>query len=190
MQTKDYLLEEQLKKTPAQISIMSLLMSSEAHRSALARVLNGVSIPEGTTGETLAAAIGRMVEANNISFHDDELPLEGAGHNKALHITVRCDNKFVSRVLIDGGSGCNICPLTTLKHMGINMREIRESHVKVRAFDGAQKSVIGEIHMTLQVGLAEFLALFQVMNVSSTYNLLLGRPWVYMARAVPSTLHQ
>ncbi|KAK4713618.1 hypothetical protein R3W88_019525 [Solanum pinnatisectum] len=28
------------------------------------------------------------------------------------------------------------------------------------------------------------------MGMSSNYNLLLGRPWVHMARAVPSTLHQ
>ncbi|MCD7472629.1 hypothetical protein HAX54_013912, partial [Datura stramonium] len=58
MQIKDYSVEEQLKKTPAQISIMSFLMSGKAHRNALARVLNGVTIPEGTTSETLAAAIG------------------------------------------------------------------------------------------------------------------------------------
>ncbi|XP_049410414.1 uncharacterized protein LOC125873545 [Solanum stenotomum] len=70
------------------------------------------------------------------------------------------------------------------------MGEIREIRVKVRAFDGAQRSVIGEMHLTLQVGPAEFPILFQVMDVSSNYNLLLGRPWVHMARAVPSTLHQ
>ncbi|KAK4729788.1 hypothetical protein R3W88_022776 [Solanum pinnatisectum] len=28
------------------------------------------------------------------------------------------------------------------------------------------------------------------MDVSSNYNMLLGRPWVHMARSVPSTLHQ
>ena len=70
------------------------------------------------------------------------------------------------------------------------MEEIRESRVKVRAFDGPQKGVIGEIYLTLQVGPAEFPILFQVMDVSSNYNLLLGRPWVHMARVVPSTLHQ
>ncbi|XP_055831000.1 uncharacterized protein LOC129900049 [Solanum dulcamara] len=159
MQPKDYSVEEQLKKTSAHISIMSLLMSYEAHRNDLMEVLNG-------------------------------LPTEGTGHNKALHIVVKCRDKIVTRVLIDGGSGCNICPFTTLRVLGLNMGDIEESRVKVRAFDGAQRSVIGEIHLTLQVGPAEFLVLFQVMDVSSNYNLLLGRPWVHMAKAVPSTLHQ
>ncbi|KAK4734257.1 hypothetical protein R3W88_008518 [Solanum pinnatisectum] len=102
-----------------------------------------------TTSETLASTIGRIVEANKISFHDDKLSAEGAGHNKALHIVVKYGDKIVTRVLIDGGSGCNICPFTTLRDLGVNMGEIRESRVKVRAFDGEQRSVIGEIYLTL-----------------------------------------
>lgn len=62
--------------------------------------------------------------------------------------------------------------------------------LKVRVFYGAQRSVIGEIYLTLQIEHAEFPILFQVMDVSSNYNLLLGRPWVYMARAVSFTLHR
>ncbi|MCD7467854.1 hypothetical protein HAX54_005503 [Datura stramonium] len=55
---------------------MSLLMSSEAHRNALARVLNGVSIPEGTTSETLVAATRVNSGSQEYFFHDDELPLQ------------------------------------------------------------------------------------------------------------------
>ena len=56
------------------------------------------------------------------------------------------------------------------------MGEIRESRLKVKAFDGAQRNVIGEIYLTLQVGSAEFPILFQVMDVSSNYNMFLERP--------------
>ena len=59
-------------------------------------VLSGVIIPKETTSETLATAIGRIVEAKKISFHDDEYPAEGTGHNKALHIVVKCCDKIVS----------------------------------------------------------------------------------------------
>lgn len=190
MQFKEYSIEEQFKKTPAQIAIMSLLMSSKVNINALVRVLNGINILEETTSKTLAAAIGRMVEASSISFHDDELPQEGANHNKALHITIKIFKKIMPRVLIDCGSGCNISTFATLRDLGVNMGEIKESHIKVKDFDRAQRSVIGVICLTLQVGLAEFPILFQVMDVSSTYNLLLGRPWVHMVKVIPSTLHQ
>ncbi|KAM3360583.1 hypothetical protein P3S68_015437 [Capsicum galapagoense] len=189
MQPKDYSVEDQLKKTPAPISFMSLLMSSEALRNALMEVLSGISIPKEKTTKTLATAIGRVVEANKVSFHDDELPSEGAAHNKALHITVRYHDKIMSRVLIDGGSGCNMFPFFTLRDLGVNIEDIRESRVKVRPFDGSQRSIIGEIYLTLQIGPTKFAILFQVIDVSSSYNLLLGRPWVHMARAILSTLH-
>lgn len=95
MQPKDYSVEEQLKKTPAHISVKSLLMSFEAHRNALIEVLCGVIIPKDTTRDTLAATIRRVVEENKVSFHDDELPFEGAAHNKALHIAVRYHEKIM-----------------------------------------------------------------------------------------------
>ncbi|PHU02994.1 hypothetical protein BC332_28245 [Capsicum chinense] len=46
MQTKGYSVEDYLKKTPAHISVMSLLMSFEAQKNSLIEVLCGVSIPK------------------------------------------------------------------------------------------------------------------------------------------------
>nr|XP_016502284.1 PREDICTED: uncharacterized protein LOC107820508 [Nicotiana tabacum] len=126
-----------------------------------------------------------MAEANMITFRRDELHVEGASHNKALHIIVKCMDKVVSQVLVDGGSGVNIFPLSTLRELGIHLREVKESHIRVRSFDGSQKDVIGEVYLALQIGPIDFSVLFQVMDISSSYNVLLGRPWIYKAGAVP-----
>lgn len=40
------------------------------------------------------------------------------------------------------------------------------------------------------MGPAEFNIELQVMDITTSYNMLLGRPWIHMAGAVPSTLHQ
>ncbi|XP_060178843.1 uncharacterized protein LOC132609024 [Lycium barbarum] len=190
MPTKEYSVVEQLKKKPAQISLLALLMSSENHRDALVKVLNEASVPAETSSEKLSAMVGEVLEAHKVSFHDDELPPEGLGHNKALNITVRCREKFISKVLIDGGSAVNICPVTTLLALGIDIGKLRDSHVRVKGFDGAQRGVVGEIDLVLEIGPVEFTVEFQVMDISSSYNLLIGRPWIHMAGAVPSTLHQ
>ncbi|XP_070050855.1 uncharacterized protein [Nicotiana tomentosiformis] len=42
----------------------------------------------------------------------------------------------------------------------------------------------------MTVGLADFEIVFQVVDMETSYNFLLGRPWMHMARVVPSTLHQ
>jgi len=102
--------------------------------------------------------------------------LKVLGHNKALNITVRCRDKFISKVLIDNGSAVNICHFTTLRALGIDIGKIRESHVRVRGFDGTQRGVIGEIDLPLQIGPVEFIVEFQVFDISASYNLLLGRP--------------
>lgn len=42
----------------------------------------------------------------------------------------------------------------------------------------------------MEIGPYTFDVSFQVLNITTDYNLLLGRPWIHMVRAVPSTLHQ
>ena len=45
MKVQDYSVVEQLKKTPAQISLLSLLIHSDEHRQALMKILNEDHVP-------------------------------------------------------------------------------------------------------------------------------------------------
>ena len=58
----------------------------------------------------------------------------------------------MTRVLIDGGSGANICPLSTLKKFNVSAKRVRPNNVCVRAFDGSKRDVIGEIELVLTIG--------------------------------------
>ncbi|XP_070010420.1 uncharacterized protein [Nicotiana sylvestris] len=132
--------------------------------------------------------VGQVLESQKINFHEDELPPEGLSHNKALHNTVQCEDYFITRVLIDGGSSLNICPLVTLKTLGKGLHEIMDGVINVKAFNGSQRSTIGEISLCLQMGPTWFDVDFQVIDVPTSYNLLLGWPWIHAARAIASTL--
>ncbi|XP_015057590.1 uncharacterized protein LOC107003834 [Solanum pennellii] len=140
MKLSDSSVVEQLRKTRAQISLLSLLIHSDEHH--------------------------------------DELPKEGTGHNQSLHITVKCELSYVPRVLIDGGSGANICPLSTLQKLNVSAERVRPNNVCVRAFYGPKTDVIGEIELVLTIGPVDFAVNFQVLDINASYNLLLGRPWV------------
>ncbi|XP_027772414.1 uncharacterized protein LOC114076918 [Solanum pennellii] len=190
MQPKDYSIVKHLEKTPAQISVWALLMSSQSHRQALMKALDDTYVPSGTSSDNVAAMIHRVIQGHRISFCDDELPSEGRAHNKALHITVVCRGKIVNRVLVDDGSGLNICPLSTLKQLRFDLEKLEKNQVNVRAFDGVQRETLGAVNLIIQIGPAEFEAKFQVLDIDTSYNLLLGRPFIHMAGAVPSTLHQ
>ncbi|XP_070045234.1 uncharacterized protein [Nicotiana tomentosiformis] len=100
----------------------------------------------------MANMVGQVLKIHKITFHEDELPPEGLSHKKVLHITVQFEDKFIARVLIDGGSSLNICPLTTLKRLGKVLHEIRLRSMNVKAFDGSQRATIGEINFDIQIG--------------------------------------
>ena len=116
--------------------------------------------------------------------------MDGWAHNKALYISARSHGKQVSHVLIDNGSAFNICPLATLRNLGVNEELIRASNATIRAFDGMRKNVVGEIELDVLIGPVEFSIGFQVMDLPSAFGFLLGRPWIHTAGAVPSSLHQ
>nr|CAN77310.1 hypothetical protein VITISV_017493 [Vitis vinifera] len=60
----------------------------------------------------------------------------------------------------------------------------------VRAYDSTKREVMGTLVIDLQIGAAIFSTLFQVLRIPASFNLLLGRPWIHRARAIPSSLHQ
>ncbi|XP_070032927.1 uncharacterized protein [Nicotiana tomentosiformis] len=153
-----------LRKTPAQISLLSLIIHSEEHAHVLIKILNKAYISEKTTVNQLEKMTNRCFEVNRIFFVDDELPDDGAGHNRALHLIVKCEGHYVKRVMVDGGSSVDVCPLSTLHSMKINTDKIRPSNVHIRAFDGSARDTIGEINLTMTIGPVDFEIVFQILK--------------------------
>ncbi|PKI40889.1 hypothetical protein CRG98_038730 [Punica granatum] len=74
--------------------------------------------------------------------------------------------------------------------MNVDLNCIRPSKTTVRAFDGSQREVNREIDLLINVGPCSFNITFQVIDIPNAFSLLLGRSWIHLAGAVPSTLHQ
>ncbi|XP_070041447.1 uncharacterized protein [Nicotiana tomentosiformis] len=92
--------------------------------------------------------------------------------------------------MVYGGSSVDAFPLSTLQSMKINIDIIRPNNVRIQALDGLARDTIGEISLTMTIGPVDFEIVFQLVDMETSYKFLLGRPWIHMARAVPSTLHQ
>ncbi|XP_070001739.1 uncharacterized protein [Nicotiana sylvestris] len=190
MKMADYEVIDQLQKFPEQVSLLALLMNFAEHQKVLIKTLNEVYMPVDISVEQLERMAERLFAINQITFSKNDLPSEGAAHNKVLHLTVKCEGHYVKRVMLDGGSGVDICPLSTLRRMEIGTEIIRPNNVCVRAFDGIKRDTIGEIDLILIIVPVDFEVTFQVLDMDTSYNFLLGRPWIHAAGAVPSTLHQ
>ena len=127
---------------------------------------------------------------NYISLNDDEIPPNGRSSTKALHITTKVKDYTLYKVLIDNGSSLNVMPLSTLMRLPVDRSYMKHTHTMVRAFDDTRREVTGEIEIEMQIGPCTFKVEFQVMDISPSYNCLLERPWIHIAGAIPSILHQ
>ncbi|XP_039687896.1 uncharacterized protein [Medicago truncatula] len=186
----EYRVVDQLMQTPSKISIMSLLLNSEAHKEALMKVLEQAFVDYDATVGQFGGIVGNIIACNNLSFSDEELPAEGKNHNLALHISVNCKTDALSNVLVDTGSALNMMAKTTYDQLSYQGMPLRRSGVMVKAFDGSRKNVLGEVLLPITIGPQVFQINFQVMDIQVSYSCLLGRPWIHEAGAVTSTLHQ
>ena len=82
---------------------------------------------------------------NYISFSYDEIPPNGRGSTKALHITTKVKDCTLPKVLIDNESSLNVKPLFTLMRLPIDRSYIKHTKIMVRAFDGTRQEVTREI---------------------------------------------
>ncbi|RVW76165.1 hypothetical protein CK203_044221 [Vitis vinifera] len=169
-QTPDFSIssgERVLRQPPPAAAARPLGASSSTHQDALTRALSQIRVDTTTTPEGLIHMMtaGR---ATCIVFSDDDLPPEGSGHTRPLYISIGCSGRRVPSVLLDNGSALNT----------------------VRAYDSTRREVMGTLEIELLIGPSTFITIFQVLRIPTSFNLLLGRPWIHQAGAIPSSLHQ
>ena len=70
------------------------------------------------------------------------------------------------------------------------METIIPSPLTVRAYENTSRKAIGTFKTPCKIGMLETIMEFHVMDITSNYNLLLGRAWLHPLGAIPSTLRQ
>ena len=164
-------------------------MNSEPHQVLLVKILNEAHVAQDISVEGFRGIVNNITTNNYLTFADEEMPVEGRGHNKALHVSVKCMDHIVAKVLIDNGSSLNVMPKTTLDKLPFDASHMRLSFMVVRAFDGSRCDVRGEIDLPIQIGPHTCQITFQVMDINPAYSCLLGRPWIHSVGVVPSMFH-
>ena len=135
---------EQLNKTLNRISLLGLLMNSEPQRALLVKILNKAHVAQDISVEGFGGIINNTTN-NYLTFADEEIPVEGRGHNRALHVFVKCLDHIVAKMLIENGSSLNVMPKATLDKLPFNASHIRPSSMVVQAFDGSRRDVRGRL---------------------------------------------
>ncbi|KAL0445110.1 UNVERIFIED_CONTAM: hypothetical protein Slati_2233700 [Sesamum latifolium] len=127
---------------------------------------------------------------STINFTDEDLLLGSKLHNHPLFVAEYVREQKVNRILIDGGSAVNILPLRILKEVGILIDELSNSHLMIQGFNQGGQRAVGIIRLQLTMKDMVSTALFHVIDAKTSYNMLLGHPWLHENAVVPSTWHQ
>ena len=128
--------------------------------------------------------------ATCVVFSDDDLPPEGLDHILLLYIIVGYLGHRVPSAMLVNGSTLNICPLATTIALSFSPSDFGPSTKIVRAYNSTKREVMGTLVIDLQIDPATFSTLFQVLRIPTSFNLLLGRPWIHRARTISYSLHQ
>ncbi|XP_050915276.1 uncharacterized protein LOC127130282 [Lathyrus oleraceus] len=148
----DYKVVDHLHQTLSKISILSLLLNSQAYMEDLLKVLSQAHVAQSITVDQFDGMVANITTRNTLSFSGEELPEEGKNHNHALHISVKCKDDALARVLVDIGSSLNVMSKRTLAKLFYQGPAMKPSALVVKAFYGSRKTVIGEVELPILIG--------------------------------------
>ena len=83
--------------------VLELLINSEPHRALLVKFLNEAHVAHDISVEGFEGIVNHITTNNYLAFAEEEIPVQGRGHNKSLHVSIRCMDHVVAKVLIDNG---------------------------------------------------------------------------------------
>ncbi|XP_021765266.1 uncharacterized protein LOC110729797 [Chenopodium quinoa] len=92
--------------------------------------------------------------------------------------------------LDDNGSAINVGPVCTAKKLGIKDEELTPFIQGIRAYDNACRQAVGTVMLNITTGAIERRTRFQVVDIKASFNLFLGRLWLYELKVIPSSLYQ
>ena len=132
----DYNVVEQLGQTPSKISMLSMLLCSEAHAKALIAFLKAAHVPQETSVDQFKDRVASLIADNGLGFSDADLTPKGRKHNDTLHVSIEFRGTTMAHVLVDTGSSLNVLPKKALDRLDCEGLTLKPSNIVVRAFDG------------------------------------------------------
>ena len=147
------------------------------------------------SGETLEIqAISKLPRLDTtITFSDFDMEGFQHPHDDPLVIRAVVANKTIHRVLVNNGSSADIIFALAFDKMGIGREKLELVNAYLHGFSRERVLPLGLIQLVLTLGdppcQATTTVRFLIVDASSAYNMLLGRPSLNTIRAIPSSYH-
>ena len=135
----------------------------------------------------------RGIDKPTISFTDEEAERIHHPHDDAIVITLLIADYINRRVLVDNGSSADILYYPAFQQMRLGRDLLRPACSPLIEFGGMKVQPVGTITLPVVVGSYPHQIIkevnFLVVDCSSLYNAIIGRPTLNIWKAVTSTYH-
>lgn len=91
---------------------------------------------------------------------------------------------------MDSGSSSNIIFHSAYTDLGLEPKALTRKATPLVGFSGEVKQTLGEVLLLVYAEGINQATKFLVVDCLSSYNVILGTPWIHDMGVVPSTLHQ
>ncbi|KAL0645929.1 hypothetical protein Bca4012_044220 [Brassica carinata] len=92
--------------------------------------------------------------------------------------------------MIDTGSSADVLFYDAFERMGFTKALLKQERTRLIGFAGETTYSLGLIELAVTAGGVRKIVEFIVIEHPALFNAILGRPWLYSLKAVPSTYHQ
>src|SRR3954462_10384666 len=111
-------------------------------------------------------------------------------HARPLYFTGYIGSTEITRIQFDPGSALSIMPRRVMEHLSIPAHRLSATDTKIFGFNANSTRPMGKIKLRCQIRHLKTEVTIYVIDADTSYNLLLGRPWIHRNHILPSTLHQ
>ncbi|XP_062089515.1 uncharacterized protein LOC133796050 [Humulus lupulus] len=132
----------------------------------------------------------RCYPTSAITFTEDDSRAVHLPHDDPLVITLQVDHCQLGRVLVDGGSSIDVLFWEAFQKMGLEESQIRPSVTPILGFNNQRVYPKGAIRLNVVVAERTLPVDFLIVGSITSYNVIMGRNWIYRMQGVVSTLHQ
>ena len=110
-------------------------------------------------------------------------------HDRPLYYTGYIRSSEVSRSQVDPGYALSIMPRRVMQHLDISTHRLSATQTTIYGFNANGTRPMGKSKLKCQIGDLKSEVTCYVIDADTSYNLLLGQPWIHRNTIVPSTLH-
>src|SRR3954464_9097658 len=183
----------QLANILARITLYELIKLSKSTREVLREALADAEVfitrlPIGSTiDEPHSLSISCV--PTDILFTPEDMQVQGR-HARPLYFTGYIGSTEITCIQVDPGSALSIMPRRVMEHLSIPAHRLSATDTNIFGFNANSTRPMGKIKLRCQIGDLKTEVTVYVIDADTSYNLLLGRPWIHRNHIVPSTLHQ